>query len=75
MFLKNINTIIERLQKENAELIKSKQIIKDGFFTEPMKYELLEKYTKWLLDNGYTDTDTICEAPKAVERFLEDEDK
>ena len=37
-------------------------------------YEILEDYTKWLLEHNYCDDDVWCEEPKAVERFLEDRD-
>lgn len=80
--LKQSEKIISKFQKVNYdkavqidELKKAKQRIKDRYFDKPMKYELLEKYTKWLLDNGYTDTDTICEDPKAVDAYLEEEEK
>lgn len=35
--------------------------------------DLLEEYTRWLNDCGYTDNDTWCEEPTAVDRFLIEE--
>ena len=37
--------------------------------------EWIEKYTKFLMDNGYTDTDCICEEPKAIDRFIDIESR
>jgi len=33
-------------------------------------YSLLEEYTRFLLDNGYTDSDVYDELPTAIDRFL-----
>ncbi len=32
--------------------------------------ELLEAYTKFLLKNGYIDTDAVCEEPFAIDEFI-----
>lgn len=37
---------------------------------EEERIELLEKYTRFLLKNGYVDDDVWCEEPTAIERFL-----
>ena len=37
------------------------------------KIELLDKYNKFLLKNGYVDTDIICEEPFAIDEFLKNE--
>ena len=36
---------------------------------------ILQFYSDWLVDNGYTDTDIIFEEPKAVDAFLEEFEK
>lgn len=34
------------------------------------KLDLLEKYTKFLQDNGYIDSDATTEEPFAIDRFM-----
>ena len=33
--------------------------------------DLLEEYTRWLLKEGYTDTDVYDEPPTAVDQFIQ----
>lgn len=35
-----------------------------------MVEEILHDYTSWLVKNGYTDADPICEEPLAVDEYL-----
>lgn len=35
-------------------------------------HEVLEDYTHWLVEKGYTDTDPIFEEPKAVDEYLKE---
>ena len=37
------------------------------------KIELLVRYTKFLQKEGYLDTDATCEAPTAIDQFIESE--
>ena len=51
-------------QKHNKQVIKpTKQFNGDV-------RGLLEKYTKFLQENGYIDTDATCEEPFAIDEFL-----
>ena len=36
-----------------------------------VKIDLLEKYSKWLEEHGYLDSDWWAEQPNTVERFME----
>ena len=41
--------------------------------TRSQKIELLERYTKFLQERGYIDTDATCEEPFAIDEFLKGE--
>lgn len=32
----------------------------------------LQKYSEWLQDRGYLDTDWCCEEPKAIDEYIEE---
>lgn len=34
--------------------------------------EILDRYNKFLLEHGYTDTDVECEEPTAINMFIEE---
>jgi|WetSurMetagenome_2_1015567.scaffolds.fasta_scaffold987341_2 hypothetical protein len=57
------------IESKGIELIEVEVIRKIGEYSNHDK-ELLEKYTKFLLDNSYVDCDVYCEPPSAIDRFM-----
>jgi len=57
--INNLKAKVLHLQNESTGLKKRSNNI-----------ELLEKYSTWLMEHGYLDTDWQCEPPYAIDEFL-----